>query len=391
MRKIVFLFLYLLWSFSGSGQFSSGFDPNEARDMAAICNSFTYIDLYGSDLEILPEGYQKVYTSPVVGMDNRFQVYIKGNVAVINFRGSTDQKSSWLANMYSALIPSKGEITIQDKTFPYQFGVDTASSVHSGYALALAYLHDPLVEQLKQIHKRGIRHVYLTGHSQGGALAVLVRAYLHYSKEIPRGLQFKVYTFAQPMSGNFAFANEYNHQFCKPEMSYSLVNPEDIVPKMPYSYNDSTFIRDHLVALLSKDERFDAQKMLREGLMYLFNEKFSRTVEKFGVSVAEQLEKELGAIQLPEPTGKINFSQVGNQIELPPPYYPLALKDSSVLQDSVFMASHPRDEQGLFLDKSVYKKTSISQHHKPYNYYTAVLRKYFPEMYERTEPKSFGL
>lgn len=391
MRNITFLLFVSLFALSGSGQFSSGFDPHEARDMAAICNSFTYIDIYGNDSEILPKGYEKIYTSPVVGMDNRFQVYIKGKYAVINFRGSTDQKSSWLANMYSALIPSKGEITIQDTTFPYQFSSDTAASVHSGYALALAYLHDPLVAQLKQIHKMGIRHIFLTGHSQGGALAVLVRAYLHYSNEIPKNLQFKVYTFAQPMSGNFAFVNEYNQQFCASEMSYSFVNPEDIVPKMPYSYNDSTFVREHLFALLSKDEQFDAQKMLREGLMYLFNEKFSRTVEKFGVSVAEQLEKELGAIQLPEPTGKINFSQVGNQIELPPPYYPLALKDSTVLQDSLFLATHPRNENGVFEDKSVYKKTSISQHHKPYNYYTAILRKYFPEIYERTEPKSFGL
>lgn len=387
--------LLLLLPFVGNSQSSlkSGFDAGEARDMIQLCNSFTYLDLHGNDKAILPAGYTRTYTSPVVGMDNMFQVYTKGTVGVLNFRGSTDKKESWLENMYSSLIPAQGTIQVQDKAFEYAFGTDPAAHVHSGYALSMAYLHEDIVTQIQQLNAKGIYHIYLTGHSQGGALAIMTRAYIEFTAKssISSKNDFKVYTFAQPMSGDAAFIGQYNSTFCERGKSYSLINPEDLVPTMPLSYNDSTFVRDNLTAMLSKDQEVDKSKLLRDGLMILFEDKLSGTVEKFGAAVSKQIQKELGQVEMPEPTGKFNYAQVGNQIQLLPPEYPLELKDSSILTNHEYLKEHPRDANGIFLNKSVYKKPSMGLQHKPYNYYTAVLRKYFPKEYAKLEPKSFGL
>ena len=43
----------------------TGLDKSEMRDMIALCNSFTFIDLYKSDKDIIPKDYRKVYTSGV--------------------------------------------------------------------------------------------------------------------------------------------------------------------------------------------------------------------------------------------------------------------------------------------------------------------------------------
>ncbi len=392
MKRI--LTLYLIFSIHFSfAQFKTGFNPQEVKDMIQICNSFTYIDLYGSDEAIIPSGYTKTYTSPVLGMDNCFQVYTKGKLGVINFRGSTDKKQSWMENVHSAILPAIGKIEIKDKTFHYQFAKDTIAGVHAGYALGLAYLHEELLTQIKKLNKRGIHHIILTGHSQGGSLAILTRTYLGYLShhKLNKKNQFKVIVFAQPMVGNIEFVKEYNYKYSDKELSFSLINKADLVPKMPISYNDTTFWRSHLGKLLSKEEKFDKSAMFKEGMTLLFQKKILGINEKFGKSVEKQIEKELGEITLPNPKKEINYSQVGNLIILPSPQYPLEMKDSTLLNDEAFLATHPRDENGVFLDKSVYKKTTMSQNHKPYNYYTAVLQVYFPEEYEKIEPKLFGL
>jgi hypothetical protein len=94
MKFIISLILSITTVIS-FGQIQPGFEKQEARDMIALCNSFTFMELYNSDSKIIPAHYEKVYTSGIFGMDNKFQIYRKGKVAVINLRGSTDDMSSW--------------------------------------------------------------------------------------------------------------------------------------------------------------------------------------------------------------------------------------------------------------------------------------------------------
>ncbi|HQZ42887.1 MAG TPA: hypothetical protein PK735_08375, partial [Flavobacteriales bacterium] len=45
------------------GQLQPGFQPDEARDMIMLCNTHTFIDLYGSDEKMIPGGYTRIYSS----------------------------------------------------------------------------------------------------------------------------------------------------------------------------------------------------------------------------------------------------------------------------------------------------------------------------------------
>ena len=128
---------FILLCLNSFAQHSAGFDAKEARDLIQICNSFTYLDLEGSDEKIIPGEYTRIYTSPAYGMDNMFQVYVNQSKtrAVLNFRGSTDKKSSWLENMYSSLVPAKDSIIKGENVFAYKCAEDQNAAIHAGYIL----------------------------------------------------------------------------------------------------------------------------------------------------------------------------------------------------------------------------------------------------------------
>ncbi len=390
MRFFLLLITFLCTTV-GFSQLKQGFDAQEARDLIALCNSFTYLDLYGDDAEILPDGYQKMYTSPAYGMDNLFQVYVHGNTGIINLRGSTAQQVSWMENLYASMIPVQDKIIIDGNNFSYQVGKDTAGAVHAGYMLAVYYLKDDLLRQIKALNDRHIYSIIITGHSQGGALAQLARAYFHYlpASELSKKNQFKVYAFANPMIGNQAFCREYSRTFCQPEMSYVLHNPNDLVPRMPVSYDDSTFWEKQLIALMTDRDGFSGNEFAMGGLLYLFKDRVKEIAKKMSANIHTQLMKELGEITMPTFKEELNYTHTGNVILISPTEYPLELKDSSMLQNDSLMRIYTRDANGVFEDKSVYKSNSWTLQHKPYNYYTAILKDYFPESYARLERKYF--
>jgi len=370
--KIFLVLLVIIASTTTFAQLKPGFDPSEARDMIRICNSATYLDLYGDDSAILPDGYTKIYTSPVYGMDNLFQVYTKGDLGVINFRGSTAKKNSWLANMYAAMIPAKGKMEINEDKFKYQFGRDTNGAVHAGYSLAIYFLKDDILKQIKELNKQGIRDIILTGHSQGGALAQLTMAFLDYQSmfKVSRRNTFKVYSFANPMIGNELFCKEYSDKFCKSEMSYVLQNPKDFVPKMPISYYDD-FWEKNLADFILNNEEFNEMKFATDGLLNLFKGKMPALAKKLAENINKQLLKDLGDIKMPAFKNELNYKHTGNVILISETIYPSKKDDKEDAKKSMIN----------------FKGSTLQ--HKPYNYYTAILKDYFSEDYNRLEQKYF--
>jgi len=392
MKFLILFFALLSFQFV-KAQLQPGFEKNEVRDLIQLCNSFTYLDLYGSDDEIIPKNYKKVYTSPACGLDNLFQVYEKQGIGIVNFRGSTSKKSSWLENLYASMIPVKGKIKVNGKGFDYQVGKDTSGAVHAGYVLALNFLHEDLLKQIKTLNDKGIYNILITGHSQGGALAQMTRAYFEYlpNSKLSKKNVFKVYAFANPMIGNQKFCDEYSRSFCNPAMSFVILNGEDIVPRMPISYNDSTFWQTQLTNLLLDRDEFSKSNFAAEGLRFLFKDKIQSLAKKMATDINAQLVKELGDIEMPRFKEEINYSQTGNRTMISSTEYPLELKDPSILQNDSLMKIYKQDKEGVFEDKSLYKKSSWGLQHKPYNYYTAILKDYFPEDYHRLDKKFFVL
>lgn len=357
--------------------------------MLAICNSFTFIDLYGSDAEIIPRGYLKKYTSGTFGMDNRYQVYVKGDVAVINFRGSTEKQVSWIENFYASMIPASGTMKIDGEKFNYCFADDTASAVHSGYALGIAFLHAELLYQINILNKDGIYDIILTGHSQGGALANMFRCYVeHLPDDILSGKNnFKNYVFAAPMSGNKAFAMEYNDNYGSDGTSFNIVNPADPIPTFPLSYNDTSFMRDNMNSLFFGEQPFSVKKFIMEGSVHLFDDKLSRLMGYIGNSANKKIDKDVAPVDLPPSVKDINYFSLNEKIMLHEFPYPKILKDSSILENDSLMKVYKRDSEGNFIDEKLYVKSPWHFQHKPYNYYVAFLKIYFPKEYASLKKK----
>ncbi|MBN1599144.1 MAG: hypothetical protein JW894_12695 [Bacteroidales bacterium] len=369
-------------------QIKPGYDKKETMDMIAICNSFTFIDLYNSDAEILPEDYQKKYTSGVFGMDNKFQIYQKGSVAVINFRGSTAKKESWLENVYAAMIPARGTMKTAGDIFNYCFAQDTAAAVHSGFALAVAFLSNDIIFHINNLNREGIYDIILTGHSQGGSLANMMRACLENlsDNEISEKNRFKTYAFAAPMIGNDIFIDEYDRRFCDDQTSFTIINPEDPIPDFPLGNAGSDF-SDQLKILLEDPDNFDPKQMLYAGLFSLFEDNIMESVIKLGHSASDQISKEVGPVEMPEYVQDISYRRTGNLIKIEPVVYPKMLNDSSILQNDSLMAIYKIGDNGHFINDELYKKEPWGYQHKPYNYYVSMLRLYYPSQYAILEKK----
>lgn len=388
MRAVLFFISLILYA-SSFAQLKEGFNKEEVRDMIAICNSFSFLDLYASDAEIIPASYKKKYTSGVFGMDNKYQIYQKGPVAVINFRGSTDKKNSWLENIYSAMIPAKGTIKVSGESFDYCFAKDTGAAVHAGYALGIAFLHKDLLDRINNLNRDGIYSFIITGHSQGGAIANMFRAYLENlsHNEVSKKNKFKTYAFAAPMVGNKKFAEEYNARYAAGNSSFNIVNPEDPIPAFPLSYNDTAYLSDNLKTFLFDRESFSFKNMLSDGAVKLFEGSFIGAVKKLGYRASEQISKDLGPVSMPDYVEDINYHKLKNTVKINAFVYPKVLKDSTILKNDSLMKKYSRDSEGNFLNADLYEKESWSYQHRPYNYYVSVLKMHFPNEYKSLKRK----
>lgn len=131
---------------------------------------------------------------------------------VVVFRG-TDDLADWFRNLDTQTVKTPD------------------GRVHRGFLLA----YETLASQIATIRRRRgqqeqERHLWLTGHSLGGAMA-LVGAY-----ELERGGDVTldgVITFGQPMVANAPLALHLEHQFAGRYVSF--VNGSDIVARAPPS------------------------------------------------------------------------------------------------------------------------------------------------------------
>lgn len=382
MKKLVLLFFILVIGCNTFAQFRESFDPGEAKTLIAICNSYTFLKLYGSDAAIVPGEYKRIYTSEVIGLDNVFQVYKGNRVGVISFRGTTERFLSKMANFYSGMIPAQGVIKIDGRSCPYKFAADTAAAIHSGYALAVVLMGRSLVEQINNLNAKGIYHIFITGHSQGGALAHLSRAWLENlpAGEISRANVFKTYAFANPMCGNEQFATEYRYRYSNLNTSYTVINPADAVPGMPLHLPKkkhaigSSFFKSIANGIV-QGERPNVNDLLAQ----VFEPALSNQISSGNQMIEKLVASTFMSIDMPDYVSDVNYCQTGSVREVDPfPIPKIPVDTVGMLSEEITFLE--QDEYGDFYNPNA----AFSQHH-PYHYYVAFLRKYFQSDYQKLD------
>jgi hypothetical protein len=128
-----------------------------------------------------------------------------GEVALLAFRG-TSNPGQWIR-----------DLRILPVSHPW-------GSVHAGFrsGIDIAELDLTAFEAVAKTAK----HVWITGHSLGGALAVMAAARMKI-----HGIDTALYTYGQPRVGLGNFAQYFLSQL--PENLIRFVNQSDIVPRVP--------------------------------------------------------------------------------------------------------------------------------------------------------------
>lgn len=381
MRRLITI-IFLLHSVILFGQLKPDFNTNEAKYTIAMCNSYNFIKQFDSDHTIIPSGYNLSYTSDVLSMDNKFQVYENGKIGIINYRGSTESVISWVENCYSAMIPAIGTISIDGEAAEYAFSKEDDAAVHAGYGLTIVILSEVIKEQINALNSKGIYNIIITGHSQGGALATMTRAYLENlpKRELSSKNVYKTYSYAQPMSGNKEFAIEYNERFSDEGTSYSIINPQDPVTYMPFNYEEETLItKDKIKGWLLGEDEFKAKDLGKDAFIRLFERGIKSYVKNSNTLVNKILGLKFGKIEMPEFVSDINYFPTGNLKEIEPFEYPRIEIDVRDLTEK------ERQDLPQDMDGKWYRQEPKFFQHSSYNYYVGLLKKWDEASYENLE------
>jgi hypothetical protein len=148
------------------------------------------------------------------------------------FRG-TDVDGSISGSFQNVLADANGFFLVP-WLYPQQPGALLQISAGINGALALAIgLTDPatgvsLLDYLRALARSGTLDLMITGHSLGGAIAIVATAWLHDQLPKVETLNFSLWpqTFAAPTMWNAAFAGYFAQTFTY----YAAVNTNDIVP-----------------------------------------------------------------------------------------------------------------------------------------------------------------
>jgi pimeloyl-ACP methyl ester carboxylesterase len=324
----IFLCLSLIFlsAVSGYGQtLKPGFEKAEYLELLKVCaqhGSPEYVKNIAK-----PQHSKFLYRSPVMGLENQWDLYMRDdNVAIISVRGTTASQTSWLANFYAAMVPAVGELHLNDTTkFKYHLANNPKAAVHVGWLLSTAYLSKDILPKLDSLQQKGIKNVIIMGHSQGGAIAYLLTAYLYeLQKEgrIDHNIRFKTYCSAGPKPGNLYFAYDYE-TMTQGGWAYNVVNTADWVPETPVSIqtlNDFNTTNIFAVAPgLIKKQKFPMNWIGKYAYNRLSKPAFraQRRYEKYlGRMVSKQVIKHLPAYIAPDYYHSTDYVRTGNFIVL---------------------------------------------------------------------------
>ena len=332
-RIFYFFLLSFLYSSNVAAQeLQAGFSKQEYIETLKInFKAHISLDKWSTSTTIPePQDFDFVYRSPVVAFDNIWDLWKHKNksIALLSVQGSIQTEASFLANLYAAMIPAKGELQLdKDFTFAYQLAENPKAAVHVGWFVAMAYLSRTIVPKIDSCYKAGIKDFILTGHSQGGGITFLLNSYLENLKKqgaLPADIRFKTYCSAGPKPGNLFYAYEYENMTAG-GWAYNVVNTADWVPDVPFSVQtvaDFTSVNPFQGAKkIIRKQRFPKNLALK----HLYNkmskpsERAQKNYQKYlGKMVSNAVKKQIPNFIAPEYYNSNYYVRTGNTIVLYP-------------------------------------------------------------------------
>lgn len=307
-------------------QLKPGFNKAEYIEMLKITGH--QMDTPWKNVSIpLPEKCKMVYRSKVVGLDNRWDLWMmQDSIAIISIRGTTKASISWMENFYAAMVPASGSIQMSNQfQFNYHLADNPRAAVHIGWLIGTAFLSQDILPKIDSLYKSGIKQMIVLGHSQGGAIAYLMSAHLaqlQKTNQIPADIRFKTYCSAAPRPGNLFFAYEYE-KLMSDGWGYNVVNTADWVVQTPLSIQALTDFNETNpftnASDLIRKQPFPKNWVLKYAYNRLNNvsKKGNKRYEKYlGKTVAGMVQKFLPGFIVPVYAKTFEYVRVGPTVVL---------------------------------------------------------------------------
>jgi triacylglycerol lipase len=187
---------------------------HSAANALALCNAalLTYSDPTG--VQHFLKNWEFEEPQILQGSDTQGFVARRENIIIVAFRGTEPVNAhDWISDFkyhQRSLLP------------------EVPGLVHGGFADAIEKVNDTMCAAVKRLSRADAPRLFVTGHSLGGALAVLAAAVLRFceSRDIAA-----VYTYGQPRVGDPKFSAAYDQALRG--VTFRYVNDLDIVPHVP--------------------------------------------------------------------------------------------------------------------------------------------------------------
>jgi hypothetical protein len=140
---------------------------------------------------------------------------VNEKVIIFSFRGATpERKRNWITDMTSQMTPYPGL---------------KGAAVHKSFYKSYTSIADQIQLAARALLAQCKRcHIYVTGHSLGGAIATLAAGDLYSLTP-----DITLYTYGSPRVGNLKFASYMDRIL--PD-SFRIVNNQDLVPHLPQRF-----------------------------------------------------------------------------------------------------------------------------------------------------------
>ena len=316
----------LICSGSNAQTLKPGFDADEY--IGVLQRSSLHVDKQFQGNLPKEMNFDRIYISPKMGLHNKWDLWLSKDktTIAINLRGTTSDVDNWLENFYTAMIPATGSLALDGKTqFNYKFANDPKAMVHVGWSVGICSLIPDIMEKINLWYGKGVKQIIIEGHSQGGALAFLLSAYVYYQVadgKLPKDLVVKTYCSAPPKPGNLYFA--YDFDFChRGGWAQAVVNEADWVPEMPFSVQTVSDIIMNPFALTNKTMSKNLIVRWYTKHIYKSLDRHTRSAQKkfekfLGKVIYKQVKKYMKEFRQPEYGGSCNYARAGNPVVLEP-------------------------------------------------------------------------